>query len=78
MLTDRTWPTVGQKLVHGALQKGGGVTAEVVSVDRERGQVTVRVGFEVYSSLSAAARSITGRSTNGWVYWGLKRGKPPS
>lgn len=75
MPTDRVWPTVGQKLVHGNWGGSEGVTAEVVSVDEEHGRVSVRVGSEVYSSLSSAAKAITGNSTNGWVYWGLKRRK---
>lgn len=73
MIRDRAWPVVGQKLIHTNTRTNMEVTAEVVSVDVERGRVSVRVGSQVYSSLSAAAVAITGKSTNGWVYWGLKR-----
>lgn len=75
MATDRTWPTAGQKLVHRNARTNEETPAEVVSVDQERGKVSVRIGSQVYPSLSTAAKAITGSSTNGWVYWGLKRKK---
>ena len=75
MTNDRAWPSVGQKLVRKNPRTNEEVTAEVVSVDEEKGKVSVRVGSQVYPSLSTAARAITGTSTNGWVFWGLKAKK---
>jgi hypothetical protein len=47
--------------------------AVVLQADEQAGTLTVRVGNETFSSLSAAASSITGKATNGWIYWGLKK-----
>jgi hypothetical protein len=76
MTTDRTWPTVGQKLVRRKSRTNEQWIAEVVAVDRERRKVSVRMGSTVYPSLSTAAQAITGVSVNGWVFWGLKPRRP--
>lgn len=73
MISDRAWPVVGQKLTHRNPRTKHEVTAEVVFVDTARRRVGVRVGSQIYPSLSTAARAITGNSTNGWVFWGLKQ-----
>jgi|GEM_PF-1323816 len=75
MEDDKTWPEVGDKLVHQFRKNPRKVVAEVVSVDRESGTISVRIGSQTFSSLSAAAQSLTGLATNGWIYWGLKKQK---
>ncbi len=69
-------PEVGEVLVHRFRLRAGEVRAEVVSVDRERRTVTVRMDGKEYSSLSAAAKVVAGTSQNGWIYWGLKKQAP--
>ena len=76
MTTKKTWPKVGQKLVHNFRSKHGFVEAEVIAVDKKTESVTVRVKGKTYSSLSTAARAISGSPTNGWVFWGLKSQSP--
>lgn len=73
MANVKTWPREGDRLVHRFRKKEGEVVAEVLSVDRKTGKVAVRVGKKTYPSLSAAASAVTGRATNGWVFWGLKK-----
>ncbi len=34
-------------------------------------RVSVRIGGGYFRSLSAAAKAVTGRSTNGWKFWRL-------
>ena len=68
----RRWPLVGDRLVHKFRGRPGEVVAEVVSVDQKKGTVAVQIGGEAYTSLSAAAKSVSGYETNGWQYWGLK------
>ena len=68
----KRWPRLGDRLVHKFRQRPGEVVAVVLSVDREKGKVAVQIEDEVYSSLSAAAKSVAGYEANGWVYWGLK------
>ena len=50
--------------------KGETYTMEVV---KEAGGVRYKVGREVYSSLSGAAKAITKTDVNGWVFWGLEK-----
>lgn len=78
MTTEKRWPKPGQTLVHKSPRTGAEVVAEVVAVDEQQRKVTVRVGSQLYPSLSSAAKAITGSSTNGWVYWGLKRKNSPT
>ena len=69
-------PEVGEVLVHRFRRRDGEVRAEVVSVDRERRIVRVRMDGKEYASLSAAAKAVAGTSQNGWIYWGLKKQMP--
>ena len=70
-------PEVGEVLVHRFRRRKGEVRAEIVTVDRESRQVTVRMNGEEYPSLSAAAKAAAGgTSQNGWIYWGLKKQAP--
>ena len=66
-------PTVGEVLVHRFRRRTGEVRAEVTSVDRESRAVKVRMDGREYTSLSAAAKAVSGSSQNGWIYWGLKK-----
>jgi hypothetical protein len=72
---NRTWPKPGQKLTHQFLSRET-VVAEVIQVDKKSGQVTVRVGKTAYASLSEAARSITKKPVDGWIFWGLRKARP--
>lgn len=72
MASDRVLPAVGQTLVHRNAKTGEVVSAKVIEVDEAKGTVRVRVGEKEYPSLSTAAKAVTGTSTNGWIYWGLK------
>ena len=70
--SSKRWPEPGDQLVHKIRGRDGEVVAEVLSVNRDNGNVSVKIGGEVYTSLSAAAKSIGGYETNGWIFWGLK------
>lgn len=69
---DRQWPRVGDRLIHQYRKKPGHAEAEVVSVDKKSGAISLRVGDKVYPSLSSAAQALSGAAANGWTYWGLK------
>ncbi|WP_201218956.1 DUF4357 domain-containing protein [Halochromatium roseum] len=72
----KTWPKPGDRLTHASRKTGETYEAVVLQADEQAGTLTVRVGSETFSSLSAAAASLTGKSTNGWIYWGLKKQQP--
>ena len=76
MNDDKQWPKVGDKLEHKFRKKSGKVVAEVVSVDKKSGSISLRIGKEQFPSLSAAAQSLSGAAANGWTYWGLKKQRP--
>ncbi len=73
MTEDKSWPKPGDRLIHRFRKKSGFVEAEVISVDKPTGKVSVLVNGVKYSSLSEAATSISGHRSNGWLYWGLKK-----
>ncbi len=63
----RELPPVGTVL--SAKHKGATYTATIVEAkDRPAGRA-VQYGDEVFSSLSAAGKVITGHATNGWTFW---------
>lgn len=62
-------PKEGKKLV--ARHKGIVVEATIVKVRSEVGRVAVEIAGVTYPTLSAAAKAVTGKETNGWVFWGL-------
>ena len=63
----RQLPLVGATLA--ATYKGQPYTAIVVEAkDRPAGRA-VEYGDQLFASLSAAAKAVTGHSTNGWVFW---------
>jgi NDP-sugar pyrophosphorylase family protein len=63
----RELPPVGTTLT--ATYKGQPHTAEIVEAkDLPRGRA-VRYGDQLFPSLSAAGKAVTGHPTNGWVFW---------
>ena len=63
----RQLPPVGTTLT--ARHKGQPHTAVIVEAkDRPSGRA-VKYGDQLFASLSAAAKAVTGHSTNGWVFW---------
>lgn len=67
------WPNVGDVLVHRFSDGRPNAEATVVYVDPDNDSVHVRVGNTIYTSLSAAAKGVSGQHTNGWIFWGLKK-----
>ena len=70
---EKKWPKVGDKLTHIYRKKAGQAEAEVISVDKKSGAISLRIGKQVSPSLSSAAEAVSGAAANGWVYWGLKK-----
>jgi len=63
----RQLPPVGTTLT--ARHKGQPHTAVIVEAkDRPAGRA-VKYGDQLFVSFSAAAKAVTGHSTNGWVFW---------
>jgi len=63
----RQLPPVGTTLA--ATYRGQTHTAAIVEAkDRPAGRA-VKYGDQVFASLSAAAKAVSGHSTNGWVFW---------
>jgi hypothetical protein len=63
----RQLPPVGTTLT--ARHKGEPHTAVIVEAkDRPAGRA-VEYGDQLFASLSAAAKAVTGHSTNGWLFW---------
>jgi hypothetical protein len=63
----RELPPVGTTLT--ATYRGQSHTAEIVEAkDRPAGRA-VKYGDQLFASLSAAAKAVTGHSANGWVFW---------
>lgn len=60
---------VGTELYH--LRRGATRSAVAATVVREG----LRVGSQVYTSPSSAARAVTGRPVAGWSYWRLPDGR---
>ena len=69
-------PQPGERLVHRFKHQGREVVAEIISVDKKTGKIAVRVGNTTYRSLSEAGQAVSGHSTNGWIFWGLKKQAP--
>ena len=63
----RQLPPVGTTLT--ATYRGRTYSAVIVEAkDRPAGRA-VKYGDQLFASLSAAAKAVTGHSTNGWVFW---------
>ena len=67
---DRGLPKVGTELVH--KYKGTAFAARVVADTSVKSGRAVELDGKRYSTLTAAARAITGRAVNGWVFWRTK------
>ena len=65
----RELPAVGTTLT--AKYKGQAHTAEIVEAKELPAERGVKYGEEIFSSLSAAGRAVTGHATNGWRFWQL-------
>jgi hypothetical protein len=63
----RQLPPVGTTLT--GRSRGQSHTAVIVEAkDRPAGRA-VEYGDQLFASLSAAAKAVTGHSANGWVFW---------
>ena len=63
----RQLPPVGTTLT--GRSRGQPHTAVIVEAkDRPAGRA-VKYGDQLFASLSAAAKAVTGHSANGWVFW---------
>ena len=63
----RQLPPVGSTLT--ARHRGQPHTAVIVeAMDRPAGRA-VECGDQLFASLSAAAKAVTGHPTNGWLFW---------
>ena len=63
----RQLPPVGTTLT--ARHKGQPPTAVIVEAKDRPGGRAVEYGDQLFASLSAAAKAVTGHSTNGWLFW---------
>lgn len=77
MATRKAFPERGQWLQHKFRRGGEIVYAQVVHADPSSNEVHLRVNGTTYTSLSQAAKAVSGYTTNGWVFWGLKAQIPP-
>jgi len=63
----RQLPPVGTTLT--GRSRGQSYTAVIVEAkDRPAGRA-VKYGDQLFASLSAAAKAVTGHPTNGWLFW---------
>jgi hypothetical protein len=65
--TVRQLPPVGSALT--GRYKGQTQTAVIVEAKDRPGGRAVKYGDQLFASLSAAAKAVTGHSTNGWLFW---------
>ena len=63
----RHLPPVGTTLT--ARHRGQPHTAVIVEAKDRPGGRAVKYGDQLFSSLSAAAKAVTGHPTNGWLFW---------
>ena len=63
----RQLPPVGTTLA--ATYKGQPYTAVIVEAEDRPSGRAVKYGDELFASLSAAAKAVTGHSANGWLFW---------
>jgi len=47
-------------------------TANTLEIVRDAGKIAYKTNDNIFSSPSAAAKSITHTEINGWVFWGLE------
>jgi hypothetical protein len=63
----RQLPPVGTTLT--ATYRGQTHTAVIVEAKDRPAERAVKCGDQLFVSLSAAAKAVTGHSTNGWLFW---------
>ena len=63
----RELPPVGTTMT--ATYKGQAHAAEIVEAKDLPSGRRVKYGDQVFTSLSAAAKAVTGHSANGWAFW---------
>ena len=63
----RELPAVGATLT--AKYKGQAYTAEIVEAKDLPAGRGIKYGDQVFKSLSAAGKAVTGHPTNGWAFW---------
>jgi len=63
----RQLPPVGTTLT--ATYRGQSHTAVIVEAKDGPAGRAVKYGDQLFASLSAAAKAVTGHSANGWVFW---------
>ena len=63
----RQLPPVGTTLT--GRSKGQSHTAVIVEAEGRPGGRAVKYGDQIFASLSAAAKAVTGHPTNGWLFW---------
>jgi len=63
----RQLPPVGTTLT--GRSKGQTHTAVIVEAEERPGGRAVKYGDQVFPSLSAAAKAVSGHATNGWLFW---------
>ena len=63
----RQLPPVGTTLA--GRSRGQSHTAVIVEAKDRPGGRAVKYGDQLFASLSAAARAVTGHATNGWLFW---------
>jgi hypothetical protein len=63
----RQLPPVGTTLT--ATYKGQAHTAVIVEAKDRPAARAVKYGDQLFASLSAAGKAVTGHPTNGWVFW---------
>jgi hypothetical protein len=52
-----------------ATYRGQSHAAEIVEAKELPARKAVKYGDKVFSSLSAAAKAVSGHATNGWLFW---------
>jgi len=63
----RELPAIGTAL--SARHKGKSYTATIIEAKDARAGRALRSGEQLFDSLSAAGKAITGHSVNGWRFW---------
>lgn len=72
-------PPAGTRLIsrrHRGRHRGEFTVGKIVDDSNFPGGRAVDVDGVRYSTLSAAAKAVSGHETNGWVWWHLEDGRP--
>ncbi|MDD2702838.1 MAG: hypothetical protein PHC33_02360 [Candidatus Omnitrophica bacterium] len=65
---ERELPSVGTVL-NGKFKGVGGYKAVIVKADSASSGKAIKCNGKIYTSMTAAAQSITNQPTNGWRFW---------